>query len=343
MTDVEFRFRLPPTLPKRPQFPLAVSAIILAAGCVVLFPFAAIETTLTTHESGYADNPGLDLAMMITGLGLAAIICFAVVLRGDFWLTEDREKRGFVICIGLAILCAALLGAVYWAGTWVPYLLRWDGLEVQDAVEGYELEVEGIVLLQAFLIGTASLFVGCVAGFLAWIYQFTPKLRETAARLPWPWRIGLGVPLLLGLALAVGALISWLGDGYEPPETLDAGRVDDFAVGAPKLFEEEDIWLVRLSDASSTPSSFGEFTALYDRGVESGCPLQWRPDFEFMRHRGWFVDACNGWVYDLTGRCVSQVCQGALLDRFWVRTQEGRVVVELDQVISNPEASQPAE
>jgi hypothetical protein len=162
-------------------------------------------------------------------------------------------------------------------------------------------------------------------------------------RLPWPWRIGLGVPLLLGLVLSLGALISWLGDGYEPPEELNAGRVDEFAVGAPKLFEDEDIWLVRAPEGLSPVLSRNEFAALYDRGAESGCPLQWRQEFEFMGRRGWFVDACTGSAYDLTGRCASQVCQGALLDRFFVRIQDGSVIVELDRVVRNPEASQPAE
>jgi len=152
----------------------------------------------------------------------------------------------------------------------------------------------------------------------------------------WRWllAIGLGVPLLLGLALTLGALVSWLSDGYERSDTLEAGRVSEFTVGAPKLYEEEDIWLVRTSEA--------EFAALYDRGVESGCPLQWRREFEFMYRRGWFVDACTGSAYDLTGRCASQVCNGALLDRFAVQIQDGNVIVELDQVLRDPAASQPA-
>ena len=152
----------------------------------------------------------------------------------------------------------------------------------------------------------------------------------------WRWllAIGLGVPLLLGLALTLGALISWLSDGYERSHTLEAGRVSEFSVGAPKLYEEEDIWLVRMSE--------GEFAALYDRGVESGCPLQWRREFEFMSRRGWFVDACTGSAYDMAGRCASQACSGAALDRFAVQIQDGNVIVELDQVLRDPAASQPA-
>lgn len=139
------------------------------------------------------------------------------------------------------------------------------------------------------------------------------------------WRrllaFGLGVPLLLGLVLALGAVISSLSGGYEPPDTLNASRADDYPVGAPKLFEDDDVWLVRLPQ--------DDFVALYDRGLESGCPLQWRRDFEFMDRRGWFVDACNGAAYDLTGRCFSDICRGALLDRFAVNVERGNVIVDL--------------
>jgi hypothetical protein len=332
VTDVDFRFHLRPRWPRLPGWP-ASSVVILTGACAVLFPLAALDEVLTTKESGYADNPGIELAMVITALFVAAVISFTLVLRCDFRLTEDRDTRGLVTCTGLAVLCSALLLAVYSAGTWVPYLLHLDGLSVQDRVEGVELEVEGIILLQAFLAGLGSLFAGSVAGIFAWMYQFAPKILEAAARLPWPWRVGLGVPLLLGLVLTLGALISWLSDGYEPPETLNAGRVDTFTVGMPRLYEEEDIWVVRLSER--------EFVALYDRGVESGCPLQWRPEFEFMSHRGWFVDTCTGLAYDLTGRCVPEVCQTATLDRFRINTQGGSVIVELEPVIRNP-ASRPA-
>jgi nitrite reductase/ring-hydroxylating ferredoxin subunit len=157
---------------------------------------------------------------------------------------------------------------------------------------------------------------------------------QNLARLPWPWRFGLGVPLLLGLILAFAVAIAWLtGSGYEPPAELEAGPAADFAIGEPKLFEEDDVWVVRLPE--------GEFVALYDRGVESGCPLQWRREFEFMSRRGWFVDACTGSAYDLTGRCASEACNDAVLDRFAVQIEDGNVIVELDQVLRVPAASQP--
>jgi hypothetical protein len=137
----------------------------------------------------------------------------------------------------------------------------------------------------------------------------------------WPWRIGLGVPLLAGAVLAIGAVVSLTSGGYEHPKTLNGGPVDQFTPGAPKLFEEEDVWLVRLTQ--------NEFVALYDRGLQSKCPLQWRREFAFMGRTGWFEDTCNGYAYDLTGRCFSGACRGALLDRFNVALSDEGVAVDL--------------
>ena len=97
--------------------------------------------------------------------------------------------------------------------------------------------------------------------------------------------------------------------------------VADYAIGEPKLFEEDDVWVVRLAD--------GEFLALYDRGLERGCPLQWRREFDFMDRAGWFVDACTGSAYDLTGRCFSDACRGRPLDRYSVDANGGNVIVDL--------------
>src|SRR3990172_9929671 len=80
----------------------------------------------------------------------------------------------------------------------------------------------------------------------------------------WLWRMGLGLPILLGLVLALGILVSrFTGSGYEPPEQLKAGRVDEFAVAAPKYFEQERFWLGKLGA--------GGILALYDRDTESQC------------------------------------------------------------------------
>jgi len=153
--------------------------------------------------------------------------------------------------------------------------------------------------------------------------MISSRLRQALAP-GWRWllAIGVGVPLLLGLVLASAVAISWLtGSEYEPPKTLEAGRADDYVIAAPKLFEEDDLWVVRLLD--------GGFLALYDRGLERGCPLQWRREFDFMDRSGWFVDACTGSAYDVTGRCFSDACRGRPLDRYSVETNGGNVVVDL--------------
>ena len=153
--------------------------------------------------------------------------------------------------------------------------------------------------------------------------MISSRLREAIAP---GWRrllaIGVGVPLLLGAVLASAVAISWLtGTEYERPKELEAGRADAYAIAAPKLFEEDDVWVVRLPE--------DEFLALYDRGLESGCPLQWRREFDFMDRAGWFVDACTGSAYDLIGRCFSEACRGGPLDRFSVEVVGGEIVVDL--------------
>jgi hypothetical protein len=153
--------------------------------------------------------------------------------------------------------------------------------------------------------------------------MISSRLRQALAP-GWRWllAIGVGVPLILGLVLASAVAIAWLtGSEYERPLTLEAGRAGDYESAAPKLFEEDDVWVVRLLE--------GEFLALYDRGLESGCPLQWRPEFDFMDRSGWFVDACTGSAYDLTGRCFSEACRGRPLDRFSTTLGGGNVVVDL--------------
>ncbi len=145
--------------------------------------------------------------------------------------------------------------------------------------------------------------------------------------LPWPWRIGLGVPLLAGVIVALGAAVSWLtGSEYKPPEQLVAGRIDEFEVNSPKYFEEERIWVVRLDQ---------EFLALYDRGSESGCPVPWRPALKFMGRTGWFRDACDGSLFDVTGRCLDGPCTEGL-GRFGVQINGGEVVVDLRELKSGP-------
>jgi hypothetical protein len=146
----------------------------------------------------------------------------------------------------------------------------------------------------------------------------------------WRWLLAIAaIPLLLGAILTLGVAISWLtGSGYEPPDELEAGGAAAYTVGRPKLFEEEDVWVVPLPE--------GEFLALYDRGTESACPLQWSPRHRFQNATGWFVDACTGSAYDLTGRCFSEGCLGRPLSRFPVTVTDDIVVVDLTELGSEP-------
>lgn len=161
------------------------------------------------------------------------------------------------------------------------------------------------------------------------------KISILAQALPWPWRIGLGVPLLLGTVLALLAAISWFtGSGYKPPEQIDAGRAPDFAIGSRTYFKEERVWLVRLTD--------GQFLALYDRDTESGCAVSFRAEYKFMGRTGWFRDACHGSVYDLTGRCFDGPCQRGL-DRFTVDVRGDNVVVKLRELLAGPPRDPTAE
>ena len=125
-------------------------------------------------------------------------------------------------------------------------------------------------------------------------------MATAGGRPAWPWKIGLGVPLLLGAVLASGAAVSWLtGSDYRPPDELEAGRVDEFEVNSPKYFEEERIWVVRTES---------EFLALYDRGTASGCTVPWYSNLEAAGHKGLFRDACDGSLFDATGRCLEGAC-----------------------------------
>lgn len=159
------------------------------------------------------------------------------------------------------------------------------------------------------------------------------RLLRPARGLNWWWRLGLGAPLLAGLVIAIGAAVSYLGAGYEPPNQVTAGRVDEFGVLAPRLFEQEEYWLVRQ------PS--GEFLALYARDPVSRCIVGWRPDYTFMGRTGWFRDSCRGSTYDLVGRCFAGPCPRGL-DRFTIEIQDGKVVVNLKSPITGPAADSQA-
>jgi hypothetical protein len=316
VTDVDLRFHLPPQCTRIATAPYS----LVAGGSALLFILGIFDTLLTTNEDAHSENDTIQWILLLILVTVVSTVSFLCV-RGVASRDEDAEALGVWASIAIAFVCLVIVTVAFVAGNWVPFLAGWGGRTVREFEEAADGDVGDILRIYVYLGGMLSVVMAICVGLLAWLSQYTSKLPEWAAKVPWPWRIGLGVPLLLGAALALGALISSLSDGYKRPDTLEAGGVAEFPEGAPRLFEEEDIWLVRLTDA--------EFVALYDRGLESGCPLQWRREFESIGRRGWFVDACTGSAYDLTGRCFSDVCRGAQLDRFAISVEGDNVTVDL--------------
>jgi hypothetical protein len=312
-------------------------ALVFLLSAVVCFVFGAIFTLLGSVDAfGFLDT-ALVIAIVLVVLGAASVSVVAAVgsierdeVEIEFWLFVASAVYGVLIFIPLL--------SAFVAGVAMPYII---GLEDWD-VDAAEMYLGGFILILLGGAAMVSVITGAPVGVIAWASRFARSDLDALLRripdLPWPWRVGLGVPLVLGLTLALGALISWLAEGYHRPDTLQAGRVEDFRVGEPRLYEEEDVWLVRVSEGPALSGS--EFEALYDRGLVTGCPLQWRSEYEFAGRRGWFVDACNGAAYDFTGRCASDPCSGIHLDRFFVSVYGDQVVVNLDEVIRDPAAGE---
>ncbi len=167
-----------------------------------------------------------------------------------------------------------------------------------------------------------------------------PVAKPSPPRRLRPSRVAVALALLaaaLAAGLALIVLFAW-PDGDGGPRLFDAGPADDFAPGSVTTFREDEFHLVRLPD--------GQFLALDMRDphgkmlVEQGlapspCLVPWRPEFTFMRRKGWFRNPCHGETYDLTGRCFAGPCPRGL-DRFAVTVKDGQVVVHVDDLIPGP-------
>lgn len=154
-------------------------------------------------------------------------------------------------------------------------------------------------------------------------------------------------PLLAALVLLFAAACS-SGDSV----LFDAGEAASFAPGSVTTFTREDsgelvpstalinvllvFHVVRLVD--------GEFLALYPFDPHRGCPVAWRPDFEWEGRTGWFRNPCHGEIYFIDGtRAFGPSPRD--LDRFPVAVVDGRVIVttSLDALILGALSSVPAE
>ena len=139
------------------------------------------------------------------------------------------------------------------------------------------------------------------------------------------WRrlstLGIAIPLLMGVVLVVLVLMSFTRDPYKPPELVTAGTISDYEPGAPRYFEAEKIWMVRLPETNT-------MLALYGVDPESECIVPWTPRHELNGLKGWFKDACKGSVYDLQGHCFDGPCTRGL-STFKVTLQQSDVIVSL--------------
>jgi hypothetical protein len=113
--------------------------------------------------------------------------------------------------------------------------------------------------------------------------------------------MGIGVPLIAGVALILLAAITWISPHYHASQSTDVGQPSNLAIDAPQFYSDQGFWVVKLAE--------GSVIALYNRDPVSGCNLEWRSDFVALGQRGWFHDACSESVYDLSGACFSGPCQ----------------------------------
>lgn len=137
----------------------------------------------------------------------------------------------------------------------------------------------------------------------------------------WRWlnRFGLAVPLIIGAVLAIMVAITAISPRYHAPNVVNAGSTDDYEIGAPHFFDEQNFWLVHLPG--------GEFVALYDRDPGSGCSLSFGSRLEHMGRTGWFRDACSGSIYDIAGTCFGGPCD-LNLNRLSVTLVDSDVMVD---------------
>lgn len=126
--------------------------------------------------------------------------------------------------------------------------------------------------------------------------HINPALRT------WRWlmNMGLAVPIIAGLVIALLAVLTWASPRFIATQTVNVGPAANYQVGSPVYYEEERFWVVKLDS--------GEMLALYDRDPNTGCTVPWDPKYQMQGVTGWFRDACSRSVYDLQGGCFFGPC-----------------------------------
>jgi len=136
------------------------------------------------------------------------------------------------------------------------------------------------------------------------------------------------VLLAIVAALALLAVFAWpSGPRTGEAHWVDAGLLDAIPANQPVRFAEDRFWLVKLSS--------GEVLALWQADPNDGCTVPWRPDFDFLGHKGWFRNPCHAQTYDLAGRCFAGPCPRGL-DRFPTEITDGRVRVNVREAVAGP-------
>jgi hypothetical protein len=154
--------------------------------------------------------------------------------------------------------------------------------------------------------------------------RINPALRS------WRWLLamGLGVPLIAGVALVLLVILTWVSPRYEATRTVNIGPAAQYNVGSPVYHEDDRFWVAKL------PS--GDVIALYDRDPITGCTVPWDEKYSFLGVTGWFRDACSRSVYDLQGACFAGPCVIGLNRLAVTEDESGDLIVDMDNGTSGP-------
>lgn len=146
----------------------------------------------------------------------------------------------------------------------------------------------------------------------------------------WRWLLsmGLAVPLIAGVALALLAVGTWVSPRFIATRSVDIGPAADYAVGQPVYHESDRFWVVKL------PSQ--EVIALYDRDPLTGCTVPWDAKYSLLGVTGWFRDACSRSVYDLQGACFAGPCVIGLNRLAVTEDTNAHLVVDMDNGGAGP-------
>ncbi len=156
-----------------------------------------------------------------------------------------------------------------------------------------------------------------------------PGLRDG---FPWSrWALALGLVALL----ALGGFLLWryLWPLRPAPSLwVEVALAAGVPPGSVKTISNHRLHLVHLED--------GELLAFYWKSPHLGERIVWRPDFLFEGKQGWFRSPSHGETFDMAGRCVQGPCPRGL-DRFPVKVEKGRVLVNTGRLIEGPPLTSP--